>query len=136
MHKPPPRPAIETLEVRRLLSVDVEAQEGLFDGSANQTANDNFHEAVAHLTSRDTGFAYGPQQVTTNVVGGAGATGRQPTGALTGKIVFTVGGHGYTSYTGTPGGWHTQRPLTNSMVEDMGNVDQMTFYVNYLFNAG
>src|SRR2546423_11571012 len=72
------------------------------------------------------------------VVGGTATTGGQPIGALTGKIVFTVGGHGFTAYDngGTDHGWHTQRPLTNSMVEDLGNQDQMTFYVNHLWNAG
>lgn len=74
----------------------------------------------------------GPLQLA-SVAGGTAATGRQPTGALTGKVVFTVGGHGFTAYSG---GWHTQRGETNEMVEDLGNQDQMTMYVNYLFNAG
>jgi hypothetical protein len=60
----------------------------------------------------------------------------QPSGALTGKIVYTVGGHGITAdYPGT-GHWATQRGDNNDLVEDFGNQDQMTFYVNYLFNAG
>jgi hypothetical protein len=62
--------------------------------------------------------------------------GAQPTGALTGKIVFTSGGHGFTADFPGTGGWSTQRGLTNSMVEDFGNQEQMTAYVNYLFNAG
>src|SRR5215212_2393208 len=64
------------------------------------------------------------------------AAGTQPTGALTGKIVYTVGGHGITAdYPGT-GGWSTQRGNNNQLVEDFGNADQMNYYVNYLFNAG
>src|SRR3954469_14894638 len=60
----------------------------------------------------------------------------QPTGALSGKIVYTVGGHGITAdYPGT-GAWATQRGDNNDLVEDFGNQDQLTYYVNYLFNAG
>jgi hypothetical protein len=79
------------------------------------------------------------------VVAGTAATGRQPIGALTGKVVFTVGGHGFTAFRtvdATTGavteGWHTQRPEVagTEMVEDLGNQDQMSFYVNHLFNAG
>src|SRR5918995_691253 len=60
----------------------------------------------------------------------------QPTGALTGKIVYTVGGHGITANYPGNGTWQTQRGDNNDLVEDFGNQDQMTFYVNYLFNAG
>src|SRR5436190_7437083 len=60
----------------------------------------------------------------------------QPVGALSGKIIFTSGGHGFTADNTGTGGWSTQRGLTNGMVEDFGNQDQMTAYVNYLFNAG
>ena len=79
------------------------------------------------------------------LVGGAASTARQPAGALTGKVVFTVGGHGFTAFrsvNATTGavteGWHTQRPEVagTEMVEDLGNQDQMTFYVDHLFNAG
>jgi hypothetical protein len=64
------------------------------------------------------------------------SVGQQPSGALTGKIVYTVGGHGITAdYPGT-GAWATQRGNNNQLVEDFGNQDQMTWYVNYLFNAG
>ena len=60
----------------------------------------------------------------------------QPTGALSGKIVYTVGGHGITANYPGDGTWQTQRGDNNDLVEDFGNQDQMTFYVNYLFNAG
>ena len=60
----------------------------------------------------------------------------QPTGALTGKIVYTVGGHGITADYPGSGQWATQRGDNNDLVEDFGNQDQMTAYVNYLFNAG
>src|SRR6266496_2294921 len=93
--------------------------------------------APVHLPMPQSSLVMGPL-LAPGVVGGTATTGRQPTGALSGKIVFTVGGHGFTAFDngGGVGGWHTQRPLTNSMVEDLGNQDQMTFYVNYLWNAG
>jgi hypothetical protein len=67
--------------------------------------------------------------------------GAQPTGNLTGKIVYAHAGHGYTADTGAggvggTGAWSFQRPLLLGMVEDLGNQDQMTFLVDYLFRAG
>src|SRR5206468_1642054 len=64
------------------------------------------------------------------------AVGAQPIGALTGKIIFASGGHGYTAFNTTDGHWETGRPLTNGMVEDMGNEDQLTQLAHYVFNAG
>ncbi|HOX03609.1 MAG TPA: hypothetical protein P5555_15855 [Candidatus Paceibacterota bacterium] len=57
----------------------------------------------------------------------------QPVGALTGRIVFTSGGHGWT-WGGN--GWRTQRSVLLEMNEDCGNLDQMTLFVAYCFNAG
>lgn len=62
--------------------------------------------------------------------------GTQPDGALSGKIVYTHAGHGYTANNLTTGSWGYQRPLLLDMIEDLGNQDQMTFYANYLFRAG
>ncbi len=80
----------------------------------------------------------------TNLIGPQSAlVGSQATGTLTGKVVYTSGGHGYTytsyfdSVTGTTKfHWVTQRGLTNGMVEDMGVQDQMSLYADYLLNAG
>jgi hypothetical protein len=58
---------------------------------------------------------------------------RQPAGALSGKIVFTNGGHGWTW---DPNYWRVQRPVTQEMNEDMGNLDQMNFFAARCFNAG
>lgn len=66
----------------------------------------------------------------------AEAVGRQPTGALSGKVVFTSGGHGWTADNLGTGAWGVQRPELFEMVEDFGNQDQLTFYVEYLFRAG
>jgi hypothetical protein len=56
-----------------------------------------------------------------------------PTGALSGRVVFTSAGHGYAADGNV---WRTGRGLTNGMVEDMGNQDQLQSYADYLLNAG
>ena len=56
----------------------------------------------------------------------------QPTGALSGRIVFTSGGHGWVYTTG----WVLQRGIQYEMNEDYGNVDQVAMFVFYCFNAG
>ncbi len=57
----------------------------------------------------------------------------QPTGALSGVVVYAAAGHGWTA---NPGSWGLQRPLLLDMVEDYGNLDQLNYFVNYAFNAG
>lgn len=59
--------------------------------------------------------------------------GSQPSGALDDKIVYVHGGHGIE---GQDGSWGFQRPLLLDMVEDLGNQDQMSHYVETLWNAG
>ncbi len=59
--------------------------------------------------------------------------GTQPAGALSGRIIFTSAGHGWV-WMGS--GWGLGRPVLNSMNEDYGNLDQMTMFVFYCFNAG
>jgi len=59
---------------------------------------------------------------------------RQPIGALTGKVVYANGGHGWTSNGST---WFLQRPLlTPGIVEDFGNVDQLRIFAEYALRAG
>jgi hypothetical protein len=62
--------------------------------------------------------------------------GSQPDGGLAGKIVYIHGGHGYTADNLGSGAWTYQRPNLLGMIEDLGNVDQMTFLADYLFRAG
>ncbi len=62
--------------------------------------------------------------------------GAQPDGALAGKIVYTHGGHGITADNTGSDNWFFQRGVTNNMIEDLGNQDQMSFFVDYLFRAG
>jgi hypothetical protein len=51
-------------------------------------------------------------------------------GTLSGRVIYTSGGHGWT-YNNDPdsslnGGWITQRGVNNEICEDFGNLDQMT----------
>lgn len=70
------------------------------------------------------------------ITGLGAAVAQQPTGSLTGKIVYTHGGHGSTAAYPGDARFDTQRPYLLEMVEDLGNQDQMTAYANYLFRAG
>ncbi|MCA9258531.1 MAG: hypothetical protein KDA61_05000, partial [Planctomycetales bacterium] len=59
-------------------------------------------------------------------------SGAQPEGALSGKIGYAHGGHGYF----IDPGWTYQRPFQYEMIEDLGNVDQMTLFVDEAWRAG
>src|SRR5262252_8322350 len=72
----------------------------------------------------------------TLVADGLVPVGTQPHGGLSGKIVYTHGGHGITAENLKDGAWSFQRGPSNDMIEDLGNVDQMTFLVDYLLRAG
>lgn len=56
---------------------------------------------------------------------------RQPQGVLSGRVVYTSGGHGWN---GTPR--TLDRPFLLGMNEDYGNADQIVPFAQYLFNAG
>lgn len=71
----------------------------------------------------------GPQPIS----GPIAPAGGQPAGALSGRIVFTSAGHGW-DWTGSA--WALGRPLLLEMNEDYGNLDQMTMFAIYCFNAG
>lgn len=58
-----------------------------------------------------------------------------PHGALTGMVVFCSAGHGFYAHTNYSA-WLTGRGLTNGMVEDMGNVDQLNLFAEYCLRAG
>lgn len=62
--------------------------------------------------------------------------GSRPVGALSGKIVFTHGGHGYTASNESDGRWKSLRPLLLGMMEDLGNKDQMDLFVDCLWRTG
>lgn len=67
------------------------------------------------------------------VSGPMASTTRQPRGALAGRIVFAGAGHGW-AWSGSA--WGLGRPQLLSMNEDYGNLDQMTLFAHYCFNAG
>ncbi|MFN7138168.1 MAG: immunoglobulin domain-containing protein [Limisphaerales bacterium] len=58
----------------------------------------------------------------------------QPSGALSGRIIFMSGGHGWTNSANNV--WTLQRPLVWEMIEDYGNQDQTTLFAEYCFRAG
>jgi hypothetical protein len=74
------------------------------------------------------------EQVAAATAAGLVGVGTQPVGALTGKIVYVHGGHGYTAK--DTGGWGFQRPEIDEINEDLSNQDMMTFLVDILWNAG
>jgi hypothetical protein len=51
-------------------------------------------------------------------------------------VTYIHGGHGYTADNLGGGAWSYQRGNLLGMVEDLGNVDQMTYLADYLFRAG
>ena len=55
-------------------------------------------------------------------------------GSLSGKIVFTSGGHGW-QWNNSLGRYATDRGDSNEIVEDF-NQEQMTAYADYLLRAG
>jgi hypothetical protein len=59
----------------------------------------------------------------------------QTVGALTDRIIFTSAGHGWV-YDNSADTWYTQRGDNNEVVEDYGNLDQMTLFVEYCLAAG
>lgn len=75
----------------------------------------------------------GAPEIVPAAVGPIAPAARQPVGALSGRIVFTSAGHGWTWGSS---GWFTQRGVVNEICEDFGNLDQMTMFVFYCFNAG
>ena len=85
--------------------------------------SEDFHEGVAFQKGGAVAALSGPI---------APASG-QPTGALSGRIVFTSGGHGWTAGASS---WSLQRGVLLEMNEDYGNLDQMNLFASYCFNAG
>ncbi len=57
----------------------------------------------------------------------------QPAGALSGVVVYVSAGHGWTAGSSS---WSLQRGLVLNMIEDYGNLEQLNYFVNYLYNAG
>lgn len=67
---------------------------------------------------------------------GLNAAPSTPDDSLNGKIAYVHAGHGYYMDNQESGVWRFQRPELYEMIEDLGNQDQMTLLVDYLFRAG
>ncbi len=87
---------------------------------------ESWNEVPVHKAAR----APGPTPYTAGPIQHAR---RQPAGALSNLIVFVSAGHGFVAHNSA---WIVQRPLLHAMVEDMGNLDQMNLFAQYVFNAG
>ena len=59
--------------------------------------------------------------------------GTQPTGPLSGKIVYTSPGHGWQWLNGA---WTTDRANVIGVVEPFGSQDMLTYFSDYLMRAG
>lgn len=63
---------------------------------------------------------------------------QQPSGALSGRIVYFNMGHGWTADVpaSAASDWFTQRGNSGGVVEDYGNMDQGALFAAYAWNAG
>jgi len=103
-------------------------------GAAVDSQSDNWSEPVG---ARVLEF---PPPRSLSEFGPVAPAARQPQGALSGRIIYTSAGHGY-DWNGTE--WRTDRGEAkdstqgeSEVVEDLGNIDQVTLFAQYCFNAG
>ncbi len=59
----------------------------------------------------------------------------QPSGPLSGIVLFTSGGHGFGANAALTA-WISERTLDNAMNEDLGNLDQLNYFVEAAWKAG
>ena len=59
----------------------------------------------------------------------------QPTGPLSGVVVYTSGGHGFGANSALTA-WVPERPLLFAINEDIGNVDQLNRFAEAAWKAG
>ncbi len=84
-------------------------------------------------TTASPALSEAPPPVSAQAQGPTAPSLGQPAGALSGRIVYTSAGHGWT-WSGSS--WVLQRGVIGGMNEDYGNLDQMTLFAYYCFNAG
>lgn len=60
---------------------------------------------------------------------------KQPTGPLSGVVVYTSGGHGFGANEALTA-WVPERPLLYAVNEDMGNIDQLNYFAESAWKAG
>ncbi len=98
--------------------------------------DDGFHPSVNEEWTEPPATRPAPTKLgTAGVLGPSMNARRQPAGALSNIIIYCSAGHGFHAETNLSA-WYVGRGLTNGVVEDMGNVDQLNFFVQYCFNAG
>lgn len=131
---------VEALEPRLLLSASaIEPVQDLDDfaeylDSVGLTGLEQLDISLTLDVPDGFATASASEQVAAATAAGLVGVGTQPVGALTGKIVYVHGGHGYTAK--DTGGWGFQRPEIDEINEDLSNQDMMTFLVDILWNAG
>ncbi len=90
----------------------------------------------SHLSTWRRKFAFEElEQRLTLAAAGLVTTPQTYSGVLTGKVVFTSGGHGW-QYNTTLKRYATDRGDNNEIVEDFGNQEQMTAFADYALRAG
>ncbi len=90
----------------------------------------------SHLSAWRRKFAFEElEQRLTLAAAGLVTTPQTYSGVLTGKVVFTSGGHGW-QYNTTLKRYATDRGDNNEIVEDFGNQEQMTAFADYALRAG
>ena len=120
-------PLVHSILAMLVLALAVHGQEDPIDPDARPVMHiPDWAEGPGALPSVSTiaPAAFGP----------VAPSARQPTGALSGRIVFMNSGHGWTWHTTL--GWRLQRGTLQEMNEDYGNLDQLNFFAAYCFNAG
>ena len=115
----------------RLLGALHQARMGLFGGDA---ASRSARQKQQAKFSNELRFEHLEPRVVMSAAGLV-PVGAQPTGPLSGKIVYTSGGHGW-QWNSNVARYATDRGDNVEIVEDFGNQDQMSYYVDYLFRAG
>ncbi|MEO6436857.1 MAG: hypothetical protein ABIP55_14005, partial [Tepidisphaeraceae bacterium] len=127
---------VEQLESRRLLCTLGQDEPAVVPGAEPVHVYDAFGEHL-NLNIPDAGeidiAPAAPARAASPAPMLAAAAVSAPVGGLSGKIAYMNAGHGWT-YNGAS--WATQRPEYQELVEDFQTQDQITYYAQYLLNAG
>lgn len=107
-----------------------------FREDLNTTWSERTDLSRAPMRRRNERLSAAPRTYMTTKELAAGVIGKQPTGCLSGKIVYLSGGHGWTCDITSSSMWYTQRPLTFGIVEDFGNLDQANMFADFCWRAG
>jgi hypothetical protein len=81
------------------------------------------------------GECFLPQGFEKAAAGLAETPAAQPSGALSGIVVYCSAGHGFGANSATTA-WIPERPLLYALNEDMGNIDQLNYFAEQAWKAG